>query len=179
MFRSFVAVSGQGISGKSSHCSSHGSSESGNASQDPPAMCGPVSPQTTQEQQQHWTGSSSHEQASKDLSTESLPKITGSGIKNTVTCDTQSHKVPAESDSCEVATEPAPLDLRGARSKYCEGDGNTCTALPQRAQDCVGSKTVLDKTLPQNTNDEAPSETSCSTVKSVGKETGTSAGREV
>ncbi|XP_030209998.1 inositol hexakisphosphate and diphosphoinositol-pentakisphosphate kinase 2 isoform X18 [Gadus morhua] len=174
-----ASVSGQGISGKSSHCSSHGSSESGNASQDPPAMCGPVSPQTTQEQQQHWTGSSSHEQASKDLSTESLPKITGSGIKNTVTCDTQSHKVPAESDSCEVATEPAPLDLRGARSKYCEGDGNTCTALPQRAQDCVGSKTVLDKTLPQNTNDEAPSETSCSTVKSVGKETGTSAGREV
>ncbi|CAL8280349.1 unnamed protein product [Gadus morhua 'NCC'] len=174
-----ASVSGQGISGKSSHCSSHGSSESGNASQDPPAMCGPVSPQTTQEQQQHWTGSSSHEQGSKDLSTESLPKITGSGIKNTVTCDTQSHKVPAESDSCEVATEPAPLDLRGARSKYCEGDGNTCTALPQRAQDCVGSKTVLDKTLPQNTNDEAPSETSCSTVKSVGKETGTSAGREV
>ncbi|XP_059905799.1 inositol hexakisphosphate and diphosphoinositol-pentakisphosphate kinase 2 isoform X15 [Gadus macrocephalus] len=174
-----ASVSGQGISGKSSHCSSHGSSESGNASQDPPAVCGPVSPQTTQEQLQHWTGSLSHEQASKDSSTESLPEIAGSGIKNTVTCDTQSHKVPGESDSCEVATEPAPLDLRGARSKYCEGDGNTCTALPQRARDCVGSKTVLDKTLPQDTNDEAPSETSCSTVKSVGKETGTSAGREV
>ncbi|CAL8234945.1 unnamed protein product [Boreogadus saida] len=174
-----ASVSGQGISGKSSHSSSHSSSESGNASQDLPAVCGPVSPQTTQEQQQHWTGSSSHEQASKDLSTESLPKSAGSGINNTVTCDTQSHKVPGESDSCEVATEPDPLELRGARSKYCEGDGNTCTAIPPRARDCVGNITVLDKTLPQNTNDEAPSETSCSTVKSVGKETGTSAGREV
>ena len=184
MYHLFVAVSGHGISGKSSQCSSHDSSESGNASQHPSAVCGPASPQTTEEEEeeeeeQHLTGSSSHKQASKDLLTESLPASTGSGIKDTVKCETQSHKVPGKFESCKVATQPDPQDLSAARLKHCDGDGNTCTALPQRARDCVGGKTVLDKTLPQNTNNEAPSKTSCSTITSSGKETGASADREV
>ena len=173
MFHLFAAVWGQGISGKSSHCTSHGSSESGNASQDPSAVCGPIA----EEQQQHLPGSSSREQASKDSAMKSLPTGTSSGIRNAVSCVTQSHKVPGESESCKVATQPDPRGLRGARSKYCEGDGKACTALPQRA--CVGSKTVLDKTLPHNTSDDAPSETSCSTSTSVGKETEPAGDREV
>ncbi|CAL8322241.1 unnamed protein product [Lota lota] len=171
------AMSGA-MSGKSSHCSSHGSSESGNASLDPSTVCCPVSHQTTEEHQ-HLTDSSSHEQTSKDLSTVSLHTRAELGIKNTLKCDTQSHKVPEESESCKVATQPDSQDLRGMCSKYSEEDSKTCTALPQRAQDYVGSKTVLDKTLPHNTNDGARSETSCSTITSVDKEMEPSADQEV
>ncbi|KAK0154904.1 Inositol hexakisphosphate and diphosphoinositol-pentakisphosphate kinase 2 [Merluccius polli] len=161
-----ASVSGA-FSSKSSYCSPHDSSESGNASLDPTTVCCSVS---HQQERQHLTESSSHEQTSKDLPIVSLHTREGIAIKNIFKCDTKSHKLPEESESCTVTTKPDSQDVHGMCSKDSEENSKTCTpCIPQCAQDSVGSKTVLDKTLPQNTNDEAPSETYCSTNLSVEK----------